>query len=105
MVAESIVIFGPIFQRGCFKASDGLIDLKFFLRTRKGPPDDVKINFFTVSGLCPSRHCQRAECSLSTGKMAAPERAASLRSNRPAITRGSLLAIAASLPARTAAKS
>ena len=40
--------------------------------------------------------------SLSTGRISPPQRAASLVSSSPAITTGSLLAIATCLPARSA---
>ena len=44
IVAESIVIFGPIFQVGCASASSTRIASKRERsRWRKGPPDEVRI--------------------------------------------------------------
>ena len=46
MVDESIEIFFPIFQLGCFSANFGLILCIFFGEIfKKGPPDAVNITF------------------------------------------------------------
>jgi len=47
-VAESIVIFAPIDQLGCFSASSIVIEPNVsFGRLRKGPPEAVRIIFST----------------------------------------------------------
>ena len=52
----------------------------------------------------PTRHCQMALCSLSTGRMRIPLRRASPVTISPAMTNASLLARATSLPASSAAR-
>src|SRR5215469_1873791 len=43
-VAESIVIFGPIFQVGCFNACSGVMESKSFRGvSRNGPPEAVRM--------------------------------------------------------------
>lgn len=46
MVAESMVIFLPIDQLGCFKASSFFFSfISSFVRPKKGPPEAVKMSF------------------------------------------------------------
>lgn len=98
-VAESIVIFRPIFQFGCLSASATVIEPNVSIgRVRNGPPDEVRISFSTSSFLPASRHCSSAECSESIGMIIAPVRSAVRLSNSPAATRDSLLARASVIP-------
>ena len=77
---------------------------------RKGPPLAVSQKRSTRSTDSPARHCQSAECSLSTGRrrsrIAVPRRAAALRAapitSSPPATTVSLLAIATATPACSA---
>ena len=47
MVAQSMVIFAPMSQFGCFKACSGeTCSSSFMLFPKNGPPEAVKINFF-----------------------------------------------------------
>ena len=51
IVAESIVIFGPIFQVGCARASSTVIASKVERsRSRNGPPDAVRTSRATSCG-------------------------------------------------------
>ncbi len=64
-VAESIVIFGPIDQVGCARASSGVTLASWSaVRPRNGPPLAVRT---MLSGSPWSAHWKSAECSLSTG--------------------------------------
>src|SRR3989339_450941 len=102
-VAESIVIFFPISQLGCFRASS-IVTLfnSLLLLPRNGPPDAVSTTLFTDSLLRPSMHWNIALCSLSTGIIFAPDFAASLITISPATTSDSLLASPIVFPALTA---
>ncbi len=102
-VAESMVIFLPMSQVGCDRASPTVICCKFCL-FKNGPPEAVRINLFTSSFLPPRRHCFMAECSLSMGKTSAPVSFAFSISSSPAITSDSLLAMARVFPAATASR-
>ncbi len=102
-VAESTVIFGPMFQVGCASASAAVtLASSRRVRPRNGPPDAVSTSEWTVSGACPSRSWKAAECSESTGMIRPPpsRQAASARS--PPATRLSLLASARSIPRSSA---
>ncbi len=96
-VAESTVIFGPMFHVGCESASAGVTPVRS-TRPRNGPPEAVRTSDSIVSGARPSRHCCAAECSLSTGLMRPPPRSQAARARSPAATRLSLLASARSMP-------
>ena len=104
-VAESMVIFGPIFQVGCRKrirrrdAREGLGTAG----SRNGPPDAVRISRRDLRPSRPCRHWWMALCSLSTGSTATPCRRAASITSAPAITRTSLFASAIVLPASIAA--
>ena len=110
--AESIVIFPPIFHVGCFSASSTVaLAMRDASQLRKGPPLAVSQSRSTRSAGSPARHCQSAECSLSTGRSrsrsdvplrAAARRAAPITISPPA-TIVSLLAIATATPASRAA--
>ncbi len=68
-VAESIVIFAPIDQVGCFSACSGVTaDSSAFVASRNGPPEAVRMRAATSSMDSPTRHCQMAECSESIGR-------------------------------------
>ena len=103
-VAESTVIFAPMFQFGCFSASRAVTRASAsFENARKGPPLAVRISFSKgVSYEQPSA-CQIAECSESTGRICAPVRFASAVTSAPPATRLSLLASATVFPRSTAA--
>ena len=99
------MILFPIFQLGCFKASTGFTSLNLCKsKVRKGPPLPVRIIRSTSSNVSPVRHCHIAECSLSTGKIFAPDTDFSRSIISPAITKLSLLLRATSTPDFTAFK-
>src|SRR5215218_8383527 len=98
MVAESMVIFGPIRHVGCASASLGPASTSLaFSKEKKGPPEAVNSSSLISSSRLPSRHWKIAECSESTGIM----RLFAARSitHSPPATRDSLLARATRLPA------
>src|SRR5918993_4243754 len=97
MVAESMVIFGPIRHVGCFSASSGPTSTSLaFSKEKNGPPDAVNNISLISSPRLPSRHWKIAECSESTGIM----RLLAARSitHSPPATSDSLLARATRLP-------
>src|SRR5919106_6059136 len=97
MVAESMVIFGPIRHVGCLSASSGPASTSFaFSKEKKGPPDAVNSISLISSPRLPSRHWKIAECSESTGIMRL--RAARSTTHSPPATSDSLLARATRLP-------
>ena len=99
-VAESIVIFRPITQFGCFSASARVISSNVsFALVRNGPPLAVKIIRLMLSGDSPTRHCAIAECSESIGRISVPVFLARAVISSPATTSVSLLAMATLLPA------
>src|SRR5918994_1567193 len=102
IVAESIVILGPIRQVGWFKASFGpTLDSSSSAIPKNGPPEAVSRISRTSTASRPSRHWKMAECSESTGimRLAAPlAPSASLTTQAPPATRDSLLARATVLP-------
>ena len=103
MVAESMVILGPMFQVGWASASSRVIREKVSRgRFLKGPPEAVRRSLFTSSLPRPSRHWCRAQCSESMGRRRAPLSRARASMSSPAMTRVSLLARATSLPASRA---
>ena len=107
-VAESIVIFGPIRHVGCASASSAVTDASCAAsRPRNGPPLAVRTRRSTTSIRSPTRHCQIAECSLSTGRSRSsgspPMSSSSAATRCPPVTRVSLFASATRLPARSAA--
>ena len=72
-VAESIVIFGPIRQVGCFRASSGVTRASSRAdRPRNGPPEDVRTTRRTSCRPPAWSAWKIAECSLSTGKIVRP---------------------------------
>src|SRR6266540_525073 len=103
-VAESIVTFGPIFHVGCRSASSAVTPSSSPSgRSRKGPPDAVSATRETSSIRSPTRHCQSAQCSLSTGRSRSPAPPASGRTRCPPVTSTSLFASATRFPASRAA--
>ena len=105
IVAESMVIFFPISQLGWFKASSMVISTNVLIALAlNGPPLPVKIILRTSSNDSPAKHCQMAECSLSTGKRRAPVFSIVLVIISPAITKLSLFDKATSTQARTASR-
>ncbi len=103
-VEESTVIFRPIDQFGCFKASSTVISASssFFL-PRKGPPDAVRRILLTRLLFSPCMDWKIALCSLSTGKMETLFFFARGMMICPAVTSVSLLASAMVFPASIAA--
>src|SRR5215211_7617721 len=98
MVAESMVIFGPIRHVGCASASLGPASTSLaFSKEKKGPPEAVNNISLISSPRLPSRHWKIAECSESTGIM----RLFAARSitHSPPATSDSLLARATRFPA------
>ena len=68
-VAESIVIFLPMRQVGCFSASVGPTAASSVREwPRKGPPDAVRISRLISCAGRPCTHWWMALCSLSTGQ-------------------------------------
>ena len=74
-VAESMVIFAPIFQVGCLSASSTVMLANFSGgHSRNGPPEAVSKIRWTSPRLWPTRHWKTALCSESTGSSATPAR-------------------------------
>ncbi len=98
-VAESMVIFAPMFHVGCFSASLTVtFSRSVRTRPRNGPPDAVRTELAMVAGSSPVKHICVDACSESTGTRRPP--AASLRATRgPPATHDSLLASATRIPA------
>src|SRR5215211_6301514 len=97
MVAESMVILGPIRHVGCLSASSGPTSTSLaFSNEKKGPPDAVNNTPVISSSRLPSRHWKIAECSESTGIMRLL--AARAITHSPPATSDSLLARATRLP-------
>ena len=104
-VALSTEIFAPMFQRGCFTASAGVMaSSSARFRPRKGPPEQVNRILCSSPGFRPVRHWKIAECSESTGTISAPVSFARRITSSPAQTRVSLLARAMRLRASMAAR-
>ena len=102
-VAESMEIFGPMFQVGCARASSRVTCASCpRSRPRKGPPLQVSHMRAISRAFSPARHCHMAECSLSTGK-SCPGLASGM-SKSPPTTRDSLLASASLRPAARVAQ-
>ena len=98
--AESIVIFLPMFQVGCFNASSRVTDSSCsFVWFLKGPPLAVIINSEIFSVLIWFIRLKIAECSESTGIIFAFLEFASFFISGHAITTVSLFASAKSTPA------
>ena len=103
-VAESMVIFLPMSQFGCFRASDTLA--VFSLSTSQSlnaPPDAVRMIRLNPPSGRPWMHWKRALCSLSAGRMLIPCSFASGSTKGPPAISVSLLARQMSLPALMAA--
>ena len=102
-VAESMVTFGPIDQRGWFSACSTVTRSRSRSGwDQNGPPDAVMTRRRTFSRCSPHRHCQIALCSESTGRT--PRSPAAFMTSGPAMTSTSLVASAISFPAFSAAR-
>jgi len=105
IVAESIVIFGPIRQTGCDSACSRVTCSRSWGEApRNGPPEPVSRILRISDDLPDCIAWNTAECSLSTGSSRLPFSLAIRVSSSPATTSGSLLAIARRLPHRAAAR-
>ena len=103
-VALSTVILAPIFHVGCESAIAGVTFLSCSgVKFLNAPPLAVIISRLKGLSALKSRHCQIAECSLSTGTTATPFSRASGITMSPPHTSVSLLARARVLPALIAA--
>ena len=103
IVAESIVIFAPIFQVGCRKASAAVASRKSsFGVSLNAPPEAVRISFSTLFSFSPTRHWNIALCSESMGTMSTRFLRARSVTSSPATTSVSLFARAIFLPASIA---
>ena len=93
-VAQSTVIFAPIFQFGWRSASDLVIQTNSSrVFPKNGPPEQVKIRRLTSAlSRQPMRHWKMAECSESTGMISVPDSRAAACMICPAQTIVSLLA-------------
>ena len=94
------MIFCPMDQLGCFKASALVFpSISSFFSPKKGPPDAVNKRDSTDLSSSPRRHCQMAECSESMGKSLARYSKSIGIIKCPAQTNVSLLANAIFFPA------
>ena len=92
MVAESIVIFGPIFHVGCASASSTVIASNVSRSAlAEGPPDAVRTSRRASSARPLRMAWWIALCSESTGISSAPLFLASSRMSSPATTSGLLV--------------
>src|SRR6266550_2606808 len=102
-LAESTVIFFPIFQVGWRNASSTVAPAtRSGFQVRNGPPDAVRMSRASSPGRRPVMHCSTALCSESTGTISPPPSRAVRVTSSPAITSVSLLASATRFPARRA---
>ena len=91
--AESIVIFAPMSQVGCLRASAAVTSrIWSSVNLRNGPPDAVSRIFSIGLSPSPTMLWKIAECSLSTGKIGTRFSAARRHTSSPATTSVSLLA-------------
>ena len=83
-VAESIVIFGPICQVGCLRASSGVTSVQLACASGPGtgPPEEVRMTRRTSWRSPAWRAWKIAECSLSTGKIVRPAAAGQVHDQR-----------------------
>ncbi len=99
-VAESMVIFRPIDQLGCFRHSAKVTwRSSVSFRPRNGPPEAVSNRRLTEAGDSPVKHWAIALCSLSTGITLTFFAAARFITKSPAATNVSLFAMANVFPA------
>mmetsp|Transcript_72584 Transcript_72584/g.146089 ORF Transcript_72584/g.146089 Transcript_72584/m.146089 type:complete len:260 (+) Transcript_72584:814-1593(+) len=106
MVAESTVIFAPMSQFGCVVAfarthsgsSKHLRASSSADKSRKAPPDAVRITLRMPPGGTPWRAWKMALCSLSAGVMVTPYFSSKGKITGPPAMRVSLLAKAMRLP-------
>ena len=103
-VALSTVILAPMRQVGCASTSrtdTSASDSGF--RSRKAPPDAVRMTRSTSARAAPAKHCAMATCSLSIGTSSTPDLRAARSKSSPPATIDSLLAMATGMPASRAA--
>ena len=99
MVELSMVIFLPMDQLGCFKASSTCTrSICFLVQPRKGPPEAVRRILSILFPCSPFKHWKMALCSLSTGRRRTWCSLARGTMRWPAVTSVSLLARAMSFP-------
>ena len=99
-----MVIFCPIAQVGCLRASSGRTSLRLSaVRPRNGPPEAVSQILSMRFPASPFRDWKMALCSLSTGRIGTPFDEARGIMICPAVTSVSLLASAIFLPLSIAA--
>ncbi len=104
IVAESMVIFGPIDQLGCLSACSRVAPrIASMGQSRNGPPEAVRMIRRTSSRSPAPNAWKIALCSESTGSTVAPAAAARCIKMLPAQTRHSLLASATMAPRSAAA--
>ena len=104
IVELSIVIFAPMDQFGCFKASSTCTSfICSLVQPRNGPPDAVRRIFSILFPCSPFKHWKIALCSLSTGRRRTFFSFTSGMIRCPAVTSVSLFASAISFPASMAA--
>ena len=104
-VAESMLIFAPMSQVGCWRASEAVTPRRSLaVLPRKGPPDAVSTIRSTESRGWPSRHCRIALCSESMGTISPSPSSAAAMTRAPPATSDSLLARASRCPARRASR-
>ncbi len=104
-VAESMVIFPPMFQVGWARASSTVTrSSSSLVLSRKGPPEAVRITLCKSRSPTPCRHWKMALCSLSTGRSRTLCSLTASITTLPAATSVSLFAKATSFPALMAAK-
>ena len=72
-------------------------------RSRKAPPDAVRMTRSTSARAAPAKHCAMATCSLSIGTSSTPAVRAARSNNSPPATIDSLFAMATGMPASSAA--
>src|ERR1700733_3166936 len=102
--AESIVIFCPMLQFGCFRACASVAcSISALAQVRNGPPEAVMMTRTSSSRLPEPSAWNSALCSESAGRMQAPAFAARCMKKSPAHTRHSLFASATVAPRSTAA--
>mmetsp|Transcript_94 Transcript_94/g.253 ORF Transcript_94/g.253 Transcript_94/m.253 type:complete len:209 (+) Transcript_94:597-1223(+) len=92
-VAESVVIFGPMDQLGCLRASATVTFLSWSTsQSLKAPPEAVRMIRRMPSSGSPWMHWKIAECSESAGRILTPFFSASGKTYGPPAISVSLLA-------------
>ena len=93
MVAQSTVIFAPMRQVGWRSTSSTLaFSISSAVRSRRAPPEAVRMRWRTGLPSRARRHWKMAECSLSTGRSSRFSARARSMTRSPPATNASLLA-------------